>query len=125
MKICTKCGESKSLDRYPKKSNGRPKASCKDCVNVYMKNYYRSNPDKKLRHRLYQLKHVDFGERDPLSVLGSVCVICNMSVADTIDHCHASGRYRNTICRDCNLMLGHAKDNQNTLLSAIEYLQTY
>ena len=40
----------------------------------------------------------------------------------TVDHDHATGRFRGFLCRPCNFMLGHAKDNVEILKRAIVYL---
>lgn len=40
-----------------------------------------------------------------------------------IDHCHDTNVFRGLLCSQCNTMLGHAYDNVDTLLSAVEYLQ--
>jgi len=39
-----------------------------------------------------------------------------------IDHCHTHGHIRGILCGDCNIMLGRAKDNVDTLLSGAKYL---
>lgn len=52
-----------------------------------------------------------------------MCMICKNEKATDIDHCHISGIVRGMICHNCNMMLGHAKDNNDTLLNAIEYLK--
>ena len=58
------------------------------------------------------------------------CAICkNVPKEDSlkrtfhIDHCHSSGRIRGLLCKDCNHMLGFARDNPNTLIQAAEYLK--
>ena len=40
-----------------------------------------------------------------------------------VDHCHTSGRVRGILCHHCNMMLGGAKDNPDTLLRAVAYLK--
>ena len=42
-----------------------------------------------------------------------------------IDHCHTSGQIRGVLCRTCNIMLGHAKDNPQRLLFGIKYLESH
>ena len=39
------------------------------------------------------------------------------------DHCHTHGHFRGWICRDCNLILGHAKDEPARLLKLIAYIK--
>jgi hypothetical protein len=57
------------------------------------------------------------------------CAICKVNEIDTafgklcLDHCHNSDKIRGFLCKPCNIMLGFAKDNIQTLLSAAEYLQ--
>ena len=40
-----------------------------------------------------------------------------------IDHCHESGIVRGLLCMPCNTGLGNFKDNVQTLLNAIKYLE--
>ena len=53
------------------------------------------------------------------------CAICKQATAyDKIDtdHNHKTGEIRGLLCRSCNLVLGKIKDNPQTLINAIEYL---
>lgn len=77
----------------------------------------------------YQIKyHYNLSKEDVqamyLEQLGK-CKICLVPFEFTqvnIDHCHSSGKIRGLLCRHCNWLLGHAKDDQNILARAIEYL---
>ena len=40
-----------------------------------------------------------------------------------IDHCHTTGVIRGILCKNCNHVLGHARDSIQTLERAIEYLK--
>ena len=40
-----------------------------------------------------------------------------------VDHDHRTGKVRGVVCGNCNTMLGHAKDNAETLRRAAEYLE--
>jgi hypothetical protein len=53
-----------------------------------------------------------------------VCALCRQHKDETyhVDHCHDSGKVRGLLCGECNLMLGKAKDNTDTLSNAIAYL---
>lgn len=62
---------------------------------------------------------------------GRRCAICTAALSEPgnggrhthVDHCHLTGRVRGVLCNHCNLMLGHAKDNPDTLARAAVYLQ--
>lgn len=60
---------------------------------------------------------------------GSRCAICGVADNNSkrwhTDHCHSTGVVRGVLCQHCNLMIGHAKDNQTTLRNAAEYLDKY
>lgn len=56
------------------------------------------------------------------------CAICKTPDAPDkrawqIDHCHKTMKVRGILCRNCNLMLGMALDNPDTLLSAAGYVE--
>ena len=66
---------------------------------------------------------------------GGVCAICGKAETSydkkaqaikklAVDHDHVTGKVRGLLCTNCNLMLGSAYDNIDTLKSAIIYLQT-
>lgn len=65
---------------------------------------------------------------------GGACALCAKAIAkattgaavvDTacVDHCHSSGRVRGLLCAHCNKGLGLFKDNRETLMRAIKYLE--
>lgn len=39
-----------------------------------------------------------------------------------VDHCHVSGKVRGLLCLHCNTGIGHLKDSEILLLSAVRYL---
>jgi hypothetical protein len=53
------------------------------------------------------------------------CLICAMENKLVIDHCHKTGLVRGLLCETCNILLGHAKDDQHILNSAIQYLARF
>lgn len=40
----------------------------------------------------------------------------------SVDHDHKTGRIRGLLCRDCNFIIGHARDNRDTLEKCKVYL---
>ena len=47
----------------------------------------------------------------------------NNKLPFVVDHCHTTNKVRGLLCDNCNLMIGHAKDNIETLTKAIKYLK--
>jgi hypothetical protein len=59
---------------------------------------------------------------------GGVCAICGqvqnpIERPFAIDHNHTTGKVRGLLCNNCNLILGHARDNTYILENAIHYLK--
>jgi hypothetical protein len=88
---------------------------------------------------MFKYKH-KFERDDALIVLREQggCKICGISLPEEggkwyLDHDHkccpintsCEKCRRGILCRDCNLMLGFAKDNIETLKKSIEYLEAY
>ncbi len=40
----------------------------------------------------------------------------------SVDHSHKTGKVRGLLCRQCNLMIGHAQDKPDILLKGAAYL---
>ena len=87
-------------------------------------------------HKLKQKYGMSIEEYDRMwEAQSGVCAICHKPetwvhqngevVRLAVDHCHASGDIRALLCRQCNLMLGNAKDDINILDKAIHYLRKY
>lgn len=60
------------------------------------------------------------------------CAICCVELTTGLreqsasaDHCHATNTPRGILCKRCNWMIGHAKDNPETLRKAAEYLEMW
>ena len=54
------------------------------------------------------------------------CGICGEAMVGSrqhADHCHETKSPRGLLCADCNLGLGRFKDNEGSLLNAVEYLR--
>lgn len=51
------------------------------------------------------------------------CQVCGGNDRLVIDHCHTVGTVRGVLCTPCNLILGHAKDNPDTLRALASYLE--
>lgn len=51
------------------------------------------------------------------------CEICGKHCQLCYDHCHETMNHRGWLCKNCNLVLGHAFNSTEVLRNAIEYLK--
>lgn len=112
--VCTRCKEEKpgTPEFFPlhnKKSNGLD-SWCRVCRNNYRKE-----------------TRVPSGVIDITKALEAKslteCIICGLETNVVVDHDHATGDVRGGLCTNCNLGLGHFKDNPELLRLAALYLE--
>lgn len=150
-KLCSKCGQVKSLTCFSKNRSGKDglQHRCKPCHREAVLKCYYKNPAAKIKKAIewekankekYRVYHytsrlkTKFGKTyawyiEALTKQGGVCKIC---LADEpgrknrffcVDHCHATGVIRGILCAKCNDGLGKLGDGNTAVLeSAIEYL---
>ena len=90
--------------------------------------YYADHDAAKDYHRKRAYKYrdhkVSFKDRENLiAVQDGKCAICSDNTKTLqVDHDHETGAYRGMLCPQCNMGLGHWKDNPLTIMKAIQYL---
>lgn len=95
---------------------------------AYAREYRKKNPERIKNTELKKRFGITLDDfNNMLEKQDHVCAIChNPQHTDNslaVDHCHSTNKVRGLLCTNCNKLLGHAKDNQETLLSAVEYLR--
>lgn len=145
MRTCTLCGETKPLGEFDPK-----RAKCKDCRRAYCRDYAKKNPRRGrkypegqiLRKRQQAFKRrygITMDERDAMfAAQGYRCAICDATESNgpgwCTDHDHSccpqkagscGSCIRGVLCYRCNTLLGHARDNADTLQAAIDYLTSW
>jgi Autographiviridae endonuclease VII len=141
MKTCGKCKAVKPLSAFVMDhQRGRQKSYCLSCTSAAAKEWRKRNPnyerqryqsDKtgtRERHliRKYKVTLADYERM--LKQQNGRCAICQATEESQhkgvfhVDHCHATGRVRGLLCRGCNHILGHVKDDPQKLRAAIDYL---
>jgi hypothetical protein len=136
-KLCYNCKEILSVEMFYEKKGGKygVDACCIPCRKIIDKEY-NSRPDvhaRKAEQGKFRRARIKYGlsEEEYLNLLHNTlaCAICNnLFVNDSdkeFDHSHASGKFRDILCQQCNLLLGYAEDNKETLLRAISYLNNH
>ena len=51
------------------------------------------------------------------------CDACGGTKRICFDHCHKTGEFRGWLCESCNVLIGFAKDDINTLKRLVKYLE--
>ena len=146
MKTCCCCKQTKPTTEFSKNRRRKDglQTECKFCKNnaarkrhaehpeigrAYTKKFHQKNPDFSwacTMRRRYGLSVYQFYEL--LSRQDHACAICLSKTAGGhgrfhIDHDHTNGKIRGLLCHHCNTILGHAKDNAETLRRATAYLE--
>lgn len=85
------------------------------------------NPIQDRKNRLKRLYNLSLEEFDILlKEQDGKCKGCSEELKDLgnrhVDHCHRTGQVRGILCRNCNLGLGLLKENVQTLLNLIGYI---
>jgi hypothetical protein len=130
-KVCTKCGQFKTLDCFSKWSSPRTgfKAACIACGRAYESARKASHGEiLNERQRKYQterrLKLAAYPPTDN-------CEICDSPPLRNggkrqelfFDHNHVTGKFRGWLCNRCNSTLGRCKDDPSLLDKMADYLR--
>lgn len=112
---------------------------------TFMKEYHTKNKEElQLKKKeYYQVNKAKIAEKNLLIKYGitidyvksllekqqNSCAICKLSFTLTgryhVDHNHLNGQVRGLLCRNCNHLLGNARENTSMLSNAISYLKEY
>lgn len=114
---CSACHEEKPLESFHK-DKGVPSGRntvCKVCVLARMKDRYYVNE--------WQIP-ANFVE-NKIKDQGGKCMICKKSKRLSLDHNHTTFALRDMLCSNCNTGIAYFCEDENTLRSAIAYLERH
>lgn len=99
-------------------------------TNEYNKKWRETNPERYKELRCISNYGIPLKELEVIFIKqGSCCACCKTTESGKrgwhTDHCHITGIVRGILCSNCNLALGHIKDNIITLENMITYLKQY
>ena len=149
MKECSKCKQIKPDTEFYKDSK-RPtglRSWCKGCGrqwvldNPHKQKYasakwYANNPSQAKSHRR-KSRYGMLSEQYSQLIIdqNNCCAICGHPfggdgdgrgrTSPCVDHSHNTGNIRGLLCSLCNRMIGHAREDNAILLSAVDYLNKW
>lgn len=109
---CPKCG-------LPKNDKGR----CPPCIRERARELHAERPRVPYKHaqRMFGIN-----SNQALAIVSRPCEICGEAEnRREVDHDHATGKVRGSLCRTCNVGLGSYKDNPVLLRLAALYLERH
>ncbi len=132
---CRACSEEKSVDQFrkhPTMKRGH-RNDCIPCENKRRKENWHKNPERNKEYELQRNYGISIADLDAIREEQAYqCAICGVHEDDAphrhgtglfVDHCHETGKVRGLLCHQCNSMLGYARDSEDNLLNAIQYLR--
>ena len=122
-KVCTVCHTDKLLNDFYNNSKGGLKSACKVCDLERKRARYHRDKKKSKEQSIKYTYGLQPDEYNLLLKATPHCPICGSEEPLVVDHDHSTSKVRGLICNHCNLVLGHAKDNIETLKNAIKYLE--
>src|SRR3990167_1872093 len=153
-KVCSKCDEEKRIQEFgiDRKTRDGYNYQCKACRRQYYLDnrshilersleYSKSNRErlcvKTRRYMLLRTYNITEDQYDEMvKDQNGVCAICGnpettkKSVGGkifklSVDHNHATNTVRELLCRGCNAVIGHSRENPEILRRAAEYLEKW
>ena len=104
----------------------------RESVKKRSREYNQRHPEKKLAQHLSEFGLTIDDYNAMLKKQNYRCAICGSEGKTDrrfrklgVDHNHETGAVRGLLCDNCNILLGHAKDNVDILRNAIKYLEEF
>ena len=137
-RICNKCHNEKDLEtgfyKTGRKSDPNPNNrhyTCKECTKSRVSAAHKADPSLQRRRDLRRKYDISLEEYDQMvSLQGGKCALCPATAPGGkhnnehwfIDHDHVTGKVRELLCFDCNIVLGIINDSPEHLGRMITYI---
>ena len=135
---CNKCGEVKDLEtgfyKTGRKNDTNPDNrhyTCKECTKKRVSKNYHADPLKQKERDLMKKYGITLAQyNEMLELQGGKCALCPATEPGGkhnnshwfVDHDHVTGKVRELLCCNCNLVLGLIKDSPEHLGRMIAYI---
>ena len=132
-KYCKSCDTTKPIDDFylRNKTSMVRHSTCKECDRKRVAENYAKDPSIYQNNHLKRNYGITLNEyNEMLKEQDHKCATCGTTEAGgkhgkfMVDHSHNTGKVRGLLCKSCNIALGEIKDNRQTLLNMVEYLET-
>ena len=132
-KYCKSCDTTKPIDEFylRNKISMVRHSTCKECDRKRVAENYATDPSIYQNNHLKRNYGITLNEYNKmLKEQDHKCATCGTTEAGgkhgkfMVDHSHNTGKVRGLLCKSCNIALGEIKDNRQTLLNMVEYLET-
>lgn len=126
---CITCKKDHPTEAFKKVRGGGLGKRCGRCRELVKNNsarFWKDKPTMRKHYGLttkYGITLEDYAEMN--AAQKGCCAICEKETALVVDHCHQSGNLRKLLCNQCNVGLGHFKDNPDLLEAAAAYLREH
>ena len=132
-RTCMTCGVEKNIVEFyvRNKKTGRRHSACKECDKARVKARHQANPERTRNNDLKRNYGITLQEHQEIfDEQKGDCAICKGEGDGKwkklcVDHDHKTGKVRQLLCRNCNMVLGQVGDNVNLLEEMIKYLQKH
>lgn len=135
---CSACQQELPLNHFSIYAQTLRHPYCKPCMSIANKNNKIKNKDtyEAYRARASQLSRKSYLKNNwnmttddfnkMLATQENRCAICgNSPKVLHIDHDHNTGKIRELLCNNCNRGIGHLKESESILISAISYIKKH
>ena len=132
-KTCMTCGNEKlSTDFYVRNKVSMVRHSiCKECDKARVKARHQANPERTRNNDLKRNYGITLKEHQEMyEEQNGVCAVCEKPGDGKwkklcVDHDHKTGKVRQLLCRNCNMILGQVDDNINHMEKLTAYLKKH
>ncbi len=132
-RTCMTCDVEKHITEFyiRNKKTGKRHSACKDCDKERVKARHQQNPERTRNNDLKRNYGITLQEHQQMfEDQQGVCAICKGEGDGKwkklcVDHDHETGKVRQLLCRNCNMVLGQVNDNVNLLSEMIFYLNKH
>ena len=132
---CNKCGQVKPITEFYKTGRKTDKTPnqrhyiCKECTKARLKTAEHQSPERKRELALRRMYGITTDEYNQMLELQSGrCAVCKTDKAGgkhnvfCVDHDHVTGKVRELLCKDCNIVLGIINDSPEHLGRLMAYI---